>query len=213
MFTDRADAGRQLAQKMHSYKTDSTIVLALPRGGVVPGAVIAHELGIPLDIVAVRKIGHPGDPEYALGAVDEHGMTLIEGEVGEAWLAEEIRRETGEARRRSAVYRAGIPPVPLAGKTVLLVDDGIATGLTMRLAVRAVRQQKPERIIVAVPVASNESVQSLKNEGVDEIVVLEPTEQFLGSVGAHYRRFDQVEDDEVVNLVQSAYKERNMPAL
>src|SRR3989344_4522077 len=208
MSRDRAEAGRQLAQKLLQYRGKSAVVLALPRGGVVLGFEVARVLSAPLDIIAVRKIGHPYHPEYAIGAVDENDARILnEAEaagVDQHWLAEETEREVAEAKRRSTVYRGGKTSQSLAGKVVILVDDGVATGLTMRLAVRSVRAQKPEKVIVAVPVAPTDSFEVLKDEGADEVVVLEPPEEFAGAVGAHYVRFYQVEDEEVVALLRNA---------
>src|SRR3990167_6810217 len=145
MFRDRNDAGRQLAEKLAKYRGQNAVVLALPRGGVVTGREIAQALGLPLDIAVVRKIGHPLSPEYAIGAVDDAGVTLLnEAEtesVSQAWLAGEIEREKKEAERRIKAYRGGRKPIPISGKTALVVDDGIATGLSMRLVVRSLRTQ------------------------------------------------------------------------
>ncbi len=207
MFKDRTDAGRQLAQKLEHYRGKDAVVLALPRGGVVPGYEIAKVLDLPLDIVVVRKVGYPDNPECALCAVDDKGMRLC-NEAGAAtvdgtWLAEETRRQMQEAKRRVALYRGGRKPGKIAGKTALIVDDGIATGLSMRLAVRSVKAQKPESIIVAVPVAPPEALHDLRKEGADDTIVLEPPEDFLGAVGAHYLQFGQVEDAEVIRLMES----------
>ena len=206
MFQDRKSAGRQLAEKLEPYKGTHAVVLALPRGGVVTGYEVSRTLGLPLDIVAVRKIGHPTNSEYAIGAVDEHGTTLLnEAEtktVDQSWLKKETERQKAEAQRRSRTYRAGKKPAALGGKVVIIVDDGIATGLTMRLAVRSVKSQKPEKIVVAVPVAPTGSARALKSEGADEIVVLEPPEEFMGAVGAHYVVFEQVADEEVIKLMR-----------
>lgn len=208
MFRDRKDAGERLARKLASYRGENAVVLVLPRGGVVLGYEVATALKLPLDIVAVRKIGHPSSPEYAIGAVDENGITILnEAEttsVDPSRLEAEIARQKAEAMRRSAVYRAGKEPVSLAEKTAILIDDGIATGLTMRLAVRSVKAQGAKRIIVAVPVAAGESLRALKAEGADECLVLEPPEGFASAVGAHYLQFPQVEDDEVVRLLTAA---------
>ncbi len=204
MFRDRTEAGKLLARALEAYRT-SAVVLALPRGGVVLGYEVAHALGVPLDIVVSRKIGHPLHPEYAIGVVDERGERILNeleaAGVDQDWLAEESKRQQEEAARRVKLYRGGRPPAVLAGKVVILVDDGIATGLTMQLAVRSIRQQRPEKIVVAVPVAPSESLQMLAQEGA-EVVVLEPPEDFAGAVGAHYERFEQVEDDEVIKLLQ-----------
>ena len=204
MFKDRADAGRHLAKRLAPYAGQAAIVLALPRGGVVVGHEIAEALGLLLDIVVARKIGHPTNPEYAICAVDEKG-TLVCNEVearrvDRKWLEKQMKLEQAEAQRRSRVYRQGRPPIAIGGKIAVIVDDGIATGLTMRLAILAVRAQKPARVVVAVPVAPSDVAETIREE-VDELVVLEPPEEFQGAVGAHYERFDQVEDDEVIRLL------------
>lgn len=212
MFMDRQEAGRALAKKLAPYRGTDAIVLALPRGGVVTGEGIAKALALPLDIVAVRKIGHPVSAEYAIGAVDENGTTILnEAEtksIDQSWLKSEIELEKKEAERRSITYRDGRQPLPLMGKTAIIVDDGIATGLTMRLAVRSAKKQDAAKVIVAVPVAPAESLRALQMEGADEIIVIEPPEEFAGAVGAHYVRFDQVEDAEVVKLLRTAYEAR-----
>ncbi len=213
MFKDRKEAGQKLAERLRGYAGTHAVVLALPRGGVVTGFEIARTLKLPLDIVAVRKIGHPTNPEYAIGAVDENGTTILnEAEtkaVDRSWLKEETGRQKQEAKRRSSAYREGKEPLGLAGEIVIIVDDGIATGLTMRLAVLSAKVQKPEKVIVAVPVAPAGALRALKDEGADEIVVLEPPEEFMGAVGAHYETFEQVEDDEVIRMMRSAYGARN----
>lgn len=210
MFRDRAEAGRQLAKKLSQYRGQDAVVLALPRGGVVVGFEVARSLGLPLDIIAVRKIGHPFHPEYAIGAVDEKGMKILnEAEtaaVNQKWLAEETERQREETKRRGTTYREGRKPVAVAGEVAIIVDDGIATGLTMRLAVRSVRAQKPAKIVVAVPVAPPDSLRTLKDEGADEILVYEPPEEFMGAVGSHYMRFDQTTDEEVIRLLQPTLK-------
>lgn len=205
MFKDRLEAGRQLAQKLSAYAGRDSVVLALPRGGVVTGHAVAQALKIPLDIVVTRKIGHPGDPEYAMCAINEEGVLFCNeaerASVDPAWLKEESIREQKEARRRSTAYREGRAPVPLAGKTAIIVDDGVATGLSMRLAVATAKAQNPKRVVVAVPVAPPDSVREL-GRVADEVVVLEPPEKFLGAVGAHYEQFEQVEDAEVIRLMR-----------
>ena len=208
MFADRKEAGRRLARKIEAYRGTNALVLALPRGGVVVGFEVARALGLLLDILAPRKIGHPFHPEYAIGAVDEHGTKILnEAEaaaVDQAWLLGETERQKAEAERRIRAYRGERKAAEIGGKTVIIVDDGIATGLTMRLAVRSVKARKPERIVVAVPVAPPESPRALTDEGADEVVVLEPPGEFMGAVGAHYARFEQVEDAEVVRLMRAA---------
>src|SRR3989338_1595449 len=143
MFKNRVYAGRRLAEKLAKYRGQNAVVLALPRGGVVIGREIAQALGLPLDIAVVRKIGHPLSPEYAIGAVDDTGAIILNDaeteSVSQAWLSDEIEREKKEAERRVKAYRGGRKPIPILGKTALIVDDGIATGLTMRLRVRPLR--------------------------------------------------------------------------
>ena len=205
MFADREDAGKQLAEKLARYKSEDAVVLALPRGGVAVGYEIAQALKLPFDIVVVRKIGPPGNPEYAVCAVDEKGTRLCnEGEarkVDEKWLAEETERQRQEAVRRIKKYRGNRAPAALQGKTVIIVDDGIATGLTMRLAVAVAKAQHPKKVVVAVPVAPLDAMRELRKEA--EVVVLEPPEEFMGAVGAHYKNFPQVEDEEVIRLLNS----------
>ena len=209
MFKDRNDAGWKLAEKLEQYRGQNAAVLALPRGGVVTGREIAQALGLPLDIAVVRKIGHPLSPEYAIGAVDDSGAIILNDaeteSVSQAWLAGEIEREKKEAERRIKAYRGGRKPIPISGKTALVVDDGIATGLSMRLVVRSLRAQNPARIVVAVPVASAEAVRGLRKEA-DEVITLEPPEEFLGAVGAHYIEFEQVEDAEVIRLLSEGIR-------
>lgn len=207
MFTSREDAGRQLARKLEHYRETDAVVLALPRGGVVVGYEIAKAFHFPLDIVVVRKIGHPSNPEYAICATDEKGMLLCNeeerGHIDAEWLKEEVERQRQEAARRLKVYRGNKEPVEIKGKTVIITDDGIATGLTMRLAIAAVKAQEPKRVVVAVPVASPEVARGIKSE-VDEFIVLLPPEEFLGAVGAHYAEFDQTADEEVIRLLKGS---------
>ena len=206
MFQNREDAGQQLAKMLERYRDTDAVVLALPRGGVVVGYEIAQALGLLLDIVVTRKIGHPSDPEYAICAVDEKGTLLCDEagreSVGKEWLKGEAERQREEAERRVRAYRGKEEPANIKGKTVIIADDGIATGLTMRLAVMAVKAGMPKRVVVAVPVAPSEIVQKLKRE-VDELIVLLPPEEFAGAVGAHYQEFKQVEDETVIRLLQS----------
>jgi predicted phosphoribosyltransferase len=205
MLADREEAGRQLAAKLSNYRGTDAVILALPRGGVVVGYEIARELSLPLDIVPVRKLGHPRAPEFALGAVDEHGTQILNEteamEVDPEWLKQETAREMEEAKRRSSVYRGGKKALPLTGKRAIIVDDGVATGYTMRLAIKAVKAQRPARIIAAAPVSSVEASENISNEA-DEFITLEPPEEFLGAVGAHYVRFEQVGDAEVIRLLK-----------
>ena len=213
MFADRKEAGQKLAEKLLRYRGKDAVVLALPRGGVVVGYEIAKALKLPLDIVVTRKIGHPNNPEYAIGAVDENGALLLnEAEcrlIEKEWLKNEVEKQKNEASRRIRVYRGGREPSEIKGKTAIITDDGIATGLSMRLAIKVVKEGKPERIIVAVPVAPYEITNELKNN-VDELIVLLPPKEFGGAVGAHYKSFEQVPDAEVVRLLEASAAENEM---
>ena len=206
MFKNRTEAGKLLAKSLAKYKNDRVVVLALPRGGVILGYEVAKALKSPLDVIVTRKIGHPNNPEYAICAVDEKGLLLCNEmetkSVDPDWLKGEIELQQKEAERRIALYRGKRKPAEIENRVVVIVDDGIATGFTMRLAVRSVKMQNPKKIIVAVPVAPAESIQELKKEGADEIIVLEPPENFTGAVGAHYMQFEQTEDSAVINLLQ-----------
>ena len=204
MFRNREEAGKQLARALEGYRGTDAVVLALPRGGVIIGERVAKGLGLPLDIVVARKVGHPTNPEYAICAVDERGTRLCNKaelkRIDKKWLNQAVEQEQQEAQRRIALYRGKKAPISISGKTVIIVDDGIATGLTMRLAVQAVKTQGPKKVVVAVPVVPSDVAMKIKREA-DELVVLLPPEDFLGAVGAHYEYFPQVEDAEVIRLL------------
>ena len=204
MFCDRQEAGKQLAEALIPYEIADAVVVALPRGGVSVGYEIARRFKIPLDILSVRKIGHPLHPEYAIGAIDEQGKLLFNEEeksvVAKSWLEEECIRQRAEAVRRAILYRGNRKQIKLTGKTVIIADDGVATGLTIRLALRRVREEKAKKIIVAVPVCSIEAASILRKEA-DELVVLVPPAEFAGAVGAHYEHFPQVSDGEVIRCL------------
>lgn len=204
-FRDRTDAGKQLANALAQYRGQAGVVLALPRGGVVLGVEVADGLGMPLDLVIPRKIGHPLQPEYAIAAVAENGeLATNEAEVKRVdpdWFRETVAREQAEARRRRGLYVEGRAPLPLTGKLAILVDDGIATGLTMFAAIRDVKTRSPARTVVAVPVAPADTLARLRRE-VDAMVTLDDGEYFLGAVGAYYDAFEQVSDSEVVALMK-----------
>lgn len=208
VLADRAEAGRRLAERLARYRGSDAFVLAVPRGGVPVGFEIARRLSVPLDVILVRKIGAPGDPEYGLGAVAEGGVRLIDtARARDAGFTEEelrptIERELAEIERRSRVYRAGRPAIDPRGRTVLLVDDGIATGGTIRAAIRALRARGAARIVLALGVSPASSYRELRRE-VDEIVVVLVPEVFY-AVGEWYRAFPQVEDAEVLDLLDRA---------
>ncbi len=204
-FRNRTEAGKRLAQALNSYRDQDGIVYPLPRGGIPLGVEIARSLHMPIDLVIPRKLGHPFNPEYAIGAVCENGgMVCNEWEVSQvdpAWFQERIRSEREEAHRRRERYLDGRAPLPVQGKTAILVDDGIATGLTMRAAIRDLKQRHPARIVVAVPVAPEDTAAILKQE-VDEVVALDIPHLYLGAVGAYYEDFSQITDEEVIDMLQ-----------
>lgn len=206
-FESRADAGRRLAAALSAYAVRKPIVLALPRGGVPVAAVVAAALNVPLDLVLVRKIGTPGQPELALGAIVDgpspmivRNKRILASTGTSATTFDAIcRRERAEIERRRILYLGKHEPVDIAGRVVIVVDDGIATGATMRAALRATRQRGPARLVLAVPVAAPDTLESLRPE-VDEAICLTNPEGFLG-VGQFYDDFHQVTDDEVVALM------------
>lgn len=210
-YINRQDAGKRLAKVLRRFKSEATVVLALPRGGIVLGAEVAKELNAPLGLVLVRKIGHPTYPEYAIGAIAENEKPVYnEGEVlsiDGRWLkkAEASARQLLE-HRRQLYYGEDFVPPDVKDKITILVDDGIATGLTMKAAVLAIRNKQAKQVIVAVPVASTESIDALETI-TDEVVVLDKPESFLGAVGSYYREFNQVDDEEVRALLREVRDE------
>ena len=207
MFRDRADAGRQLLARLGDVDPDRTVVISLPRGGVPVAEVIADSLGTPLDIAIVRKVGLPGQKELAVGAISDGKdpkLVVNEDVARMAGLSRERIRELAEpeiaeAERRRQTYMGGRQPVPVEGKTVIVVDDGIATGSTMRAALGLIRAREPERIILAIPVAP-EGAPARFSEQVDEMIFLE-TPRHFGAVGLYYADFDQVADEVVAEAL------------
>jgi predicted phosphoribosyltransferase len=203
-FADRLDAGRRLAAALAAYKGRHPLVLAIPRGAVAMGAEIARLLEGELDVVLVKKLHAPGSPEFAVGAVDESGWTYVAGYAAQAgaderYLAREKADELELLRRRRAQYTPARAPADPAGRIAIVVDDGIATGASMIAALHAVRAKKPARLVCAVPVAPAESLEQIRPYA-DELVCLEMPGEFM-AVGQFYRRFEQVEDEEVVALL------------
>lgn len=203
VFRDRRDAGRQLAQALLKYRdAKDVIILALPRGGVVTGYEIGLALRIPLDVLVVRKLGTPWNPELAMGALAETGYRYLNDDVIKTYgvtveqLEEEVRRQEREIRRRIEKYRGGRPLPDLKGKIVIVVDDGIATGATLFASLAALRNVDAARLVAAVPVAPPDTSRELSAK-VDEAVILTTPTWFFG-ISQFYRAFPQVEDDEVI---------------
>jgi putative phosphoribosyl transferase len=207
MFTDREEAGRRLGEALRRFASMRPVVLGLPRGGVVVAAPVARLLGAELDIVVVRKLGAPGHKELAIGAVADVGgpRVMVDGataaRVGadRAYIEREAAEQVAEIRRREGLYRAGRERVDLRGRCAIVVDDGIATGATVRAALRAVRAGGPSWLVLAAPVAAPESLERLRGE-CDETVCLLAPEHFR-AVGEFYEDFAQTEDEEVVRLL------------
>ena len=214
IFRDRTEAGKYLATKLQKYKDQpDVLVLALPRGGVPVAFEVAQALGVPLDIFLVRKLGVPGHEELAMGAISTGGVRVLNEETVEylriphriidAVAAEELK----ELERRELAYRGNRPEPDVKGKTVILIDDGLATGSTIRAAAQALRQQQPARIIVAVPVSAPETCDEYRI-GVDEIICAVTPEPFFG-VGMWYLEFSQTTDEEVRDLLERARGEKH----
>ncbi len=209
MFDDRSNAGRQLAEKLKEIKYKNLLILALPRGGVPIGYEVAQVLHAPLDVIVARKVGLPWNPELGIGAiapgvqiVDE--TSLKSRDLTRTDLKNIIEQEQEELKRRILLYRGNEELPNVTGKTVILVDDGLATGITARAAIKAIQQLKPAKLILAVPVGASETVTLLK-ELVDELICLEIPPHFY-AVSTFYRRFPQVSDEEVIGLLRSSHQ-------
>jgi putative phosphoribosyl transferase len=206
-FKDRRDAGQKLAAALAGYENRQAVVLALPRGGVPVAAEIAASLQAPLDLVLVRKIGLPQQPELAMGAVVDGGHPLVVrnedvialGGIDQAEFEAVCRRELAEIERRRRRYLGDRPRVDVTGRVTIVVDDGIATGATTRAALRATRLRNPSRLVLAVPVAPTESLAAMR-EDADEVVCLEDHESF-GALGYYYADFHQISDREVIETL------------
>lgn len=209
LFEDRRDAGHRLAEKLQALELKGDIiVLALPRGGVPVGYEIARALDAPLDIFVTRKIGAPGNPEFAIGAIASDGTVVLDDNVVEdlyisdSYIESETERQLTEVQRRLSVYRGDEPPPRIEGRTVVLVDDGVATGATVRASLRALRQRGPARLVLAVPVGPPQTIAELR-ELADDIVVVDTPQPFW-AIGRFYRSFSQTTDDQVIQLLEAA---------
>lgn len=209
-YRDRREAGQVLAKELYSYSGANTLVLALPRGGLPVGQEVAKALHAQLDVFLVRKLGHPDRPEFAMGALASGGIQLLdEATIAQEKLADEevksvVARESKELARREALYRAGRPPLNVTDRTVILVDDGVATGYTMRVAVLALRQLQPKKLVVAVPVGAPETCTLLETAADAVVCPMQPT-PFM-AVGLWYDSFPQLSDEKVREIL--ARKER-----
>jgi len=212
MFLDRVDAGTALASLLEAYRGTDAVVLGIPRGGVIVAGAVARELALPLDIVVTRKLGSPWHPEYAVGAIGESGVRIVDeravrlSKIPEEILAEVEVAERSELARRSALFRAGTPRVPVKGAVALVVDDGVATGSTAVAACRALRQLGARVIVVAVPVAPADWTERLAPEADEFYAVRTPANFF--SVGQWYTRFEQTTDAEVISCLAENRRER-----
>ena len=206
MFRNRGEAGRQLADCLRRRQLRNPLVLAIPRGGVAVGAVLAHELGAELDVVLSRKLRAPMQPELAIGAISEGGEVHLNSHAEEAlgispdYLSQERRHQLAEIGRRKELFRHVRPKAEVAGRSVIVTDDGIATGSTMIAALQSLRPQFPREVIVAVPVASPDRLHQVRRWCDDVVCLLAPDEFF--AIGQFYKNFDPVEDEEVVRLLR-----------
>ena len=205
MFDDRADAGRQLADLIEGHDVEADLVLAIPRGGLPVGRAVADALAVPLDIVAARKLGAPGNPEFAIGAVASDGMVFLNDEyidqlgVDESYVDDAIERERAAAQEKVDRYRSERPPLDLHDKTVVVVDDGVATGATTIACLRQIRAAGAARVVLAVPVGPPDTIERLGAEA-DEVLCVETPPSFM-AVGQFYASFTQVSDDEAMRYL------------
>ena len=206
-FKDRRDAGQQLSQLLEKYKGQEVVVYALPRGGVVVAAEIAKFLNAPLDLILAHKIGHPYQPEYAIAAISESGHLVASTEdlasMKHSWIEAQKLAQINEIKRKREQYLKGRKEIPVKGKVAILVDDGIATGLTMQVGIQELKDRQPKTIVVAVPVGPKSTVNLIKGM-VDEVVgIAIDDDRFLGAVGAYYEDFTQTEDEEVIEILKT----------
>jgi len=210
MFNNREEAGRILAEKLVvEIKTKEGIVLAIPRGGIVIGKQLSRKLNLPLDVLVTKKIPAPGNPELAIGAVGEEGIVFFDEQlcqslcVTQVYKKKIVEEKKKELEDKKIFFRKGKPPLDLKDKTVIITDDGVATGATMLAAIRVVKTQKPKEVIVAIPVVALDTLPKLQAEA-DKVIYLEAPEMFF-AVGQFYKEFNQVTDEEVINILNFKY--------
>ncbi|MCP8315920.1 MAG: phosphoribosyltransferase [archaeon] len=205
MFKDRKEAGKFLAEALSEYKDKNPIVLAIPRGGVVVAYEVAKALNAPLDLIIPRKIGAPNQPELAIGAVTEDGTTILNQDilhhlrVPDDYIKEEVRHQVEEIKRRMERYLGDKPRLSIEGKVTILVDDGVATGATIKAAIASIRKRKPALIVLAIPVGPPETIEELRREA-DEVICLMTPEPFF-AIGQFYKSFEQTSDEEVIDIL------------
>lgn len=203
-FKDRIDAGKQLAEQIVVSQPKNTIVLALPRGGVPLALEISKKHSIPFDVVLAKKIVHPLQKEFAIGALAENSHPILNEDIiiEQEWINKDIKRVRDEIAHRRKLYNQFLTPRSFKGKDVIIVDDGIATGLTMFAAIEAVKNQQPNKITVAVPIIPKDTYDQLKSL-VDQVIYVEVPLQFLGAVGAYYQSFPQISDQEIQSMIEN----------
>lgn len=213
MFRDRHDAASQLAERLKEYDGTNPLVLGIPRGGVVIGSILARELNGDLDVILTRKLRTPGSPELAMGSVDEHGNIVLNASVIGALqidtdtIEAERQRQMRVIRERAESYRSIYPNIPLKGRIVIITDDGIATGATMRVAIQVARAAEPEKLVVALPVGPPQEVAELGRDVDEMLCILTPPD--FEAVGQFYELFNQVEDEKVENILREFAERRS----
>lgn len=208
IFKNRQEAGQQLAEKLTKYAKDKPIVVALPRGGVVLGYEVAKKLKAPLDILVARKIGAPLHPEFGIGAIAPNGIFILNTDliksfgITESELKKVIKTQTKEMTRRVELYRQDLPLIDLKNRTVIVIDDGLATGVTTQAAILSIKQMSPKKIILAVPISPPDTANKFRKKVDEFLCLLEPAGFY--AVGAYYEDFEQVTDDEVISLIRKS---------
>jgi len=215
-FADRREAASRISERLAEYRARHPVILGIPRGGIVIADTIANELRADLDIVLTRKLGAPGNPELAIGAVSEHGEILIDARIAKSvganddYIQREKARQLAEIEKRRERYRSVLPKVPLQGRTAIIVDDGVATGATMRASIWASRAEGAAEVAVATPVGATDAIEMLREEA-DQVICLSIPEYFY-AIGQFYLDFRQVEDEEVIRILK-AHSEKQISTI